>query len=103
MISELSNKLRELRKANNLTQSEVGQRIDASPNIISSYENADRSPSLEKLVKLAYLYNCSTDYLLGKSSEIPHHYLDVQGLSEEQIQLLSALIETMKPTESSIS
>jgi transcriptional regulator with XRE-family HTH domain len=99
MISDLSQRLKALRKAHNLTQREVGQRIGASPNIISSYENAERSPSFEKLVKLAYLYNCSTDYLLGKSSEIPHHFLDVQGLTDEQIRLLTALINTMKRSD----
>jgi transcriptional regulator with XRE-family HTH domain len=99
MIDGLAAKLQDLRKQNKLTQKQVAEMIHASPTVISGYELGTREPSYEKLVKLAYLYHCSTDYLLGKSAESPHLYLDVDGLTDEQIMHLSALIKTMKRTE----
>lgn len=96
MIDGLATRLQTLRKQNNLTQKQVAERIGASPSSISDYEVASREPSYEKLVKLSYLYSCSTDYLLGKSSQAPSPSLSTDGLTDEQIQLLSALIKTMK-------
>ena len=96
MIYELSSKLRELRKQYNLTQKQVAERIGTSASVISGYEIGDREPSYEKLVRLSYLYNCSTDYLLGKSTTPPTRFLDASGLTDEQIQLLSSLIKTMR-------
>lgn len=96
MIDGLSTRLQALRKKNNLTQKQVAERIGASASAVSDYELASREPSYEKLVKLSYLYNCSTDYLLGKSDQAPTPSLNTDGLTDEQIQLLSALIKTMK-------
>ena len=96
MIDGLATRLQTLRKQNNLTQKQVAERIGASPSSISDYEVASREPSYEKLVKLSYLYSCSTDYLLGKSNQAPSPSLSTDGLTDEQIQLLSALIKTMK-------
>lgn len=96
MIDGLSSKLQTLRKQNKLTQKQVAERIGASSSAISDYEIGDREPSYEKLVKLSYLYDCSTDYLLGKSDHAPSPSLNTDGLTDEQIQLLSALIKTMK-------
>jgi transcriptional regulator with XRE-family HTH domain len=96
MIDGLSTKLQTLRKQNKLTQKQVAQRIGASPTIISGYELGSREPSYEKLVKLASLYHCSTDYLLGVSNEAPIPSLPTDGLTAEQIGILSALINSMK-------
>ena len=55
----------------------------------------ERTPSLENLVTLANFYRCSTDYLLGFEKCTHSATLDVSGLSEEQIQLLRAFLNTL--------
>ncbi len=96
MIKDLPKKLKELRIAANLSQKEVAQKLNVSPSIISGYETGERTPSLENLLALSYLYKCSTDYLLGKENITPKVILDTDGLSTKQIHALSALIKTMR-------
>lgn len=96
MIKDLSKKLKDLRLRNNLSQKEVAAKLGISPSIVSGYETGERSPSTENLLALAYLYKCSTDYLLGKSSEKPDVVLDTDGLNAEQICVLQSLIKVMK-------
>lgn len=96
MIKNLADKLKQLRTLNNLSQKEVSKRLNVSPSIVSGYETGERTPSTEKILALSYLYNCSTDYLLGKSAEQPQVALDTEGLSSQQLQALQALINTMR-------
>ena len=95
MIKDLPRKLKELRILNNLSQKEVAVKLDISPSIVSGYETGERTPSTENLLALSYLYKCSTDYLLGKTSDGPSVILDISHLNTEQIQALQALIKTM--------
>lgn len=96
MIKDLSNKLKELRMSQNLSQADVAKKLKISPSIVSGYETGERTPSTENLLALSYLYKCSTDYLLGKSNEKPSVVLDTDGLTAEQIQALQTLINTIK-------
>lgn len=96
MIKGLSTKLKELRMSQNLSQADVAKKLDISPSIVSGYETGERTPSTENLLALSYLYKCSTDYLLGKSSDKPSVALDTDGLTPEQIQSLQNLINTIK-------
>ncbi|ODR33645.1 helix-turn-helix domain-containing protein [Eisenbergiella tayi] len=96
MINNLPEKLKLLRLNNHLTQKAVADRLEISPSIVSGYEIGDRTPSIEVLLSLSYLYKCSTDYLLGKENTPPPVALDITGLNDKQISALQALIETMK-------
>lgn len=98
MIKDLSKKLKELRLSQNLSQSDVAKRLHISPSIVSGYETGERTPSTENLLALAYLYKCSTDYLLGKQLDKPTILLDTDGLSNEQIRVLQDLVRVMKET-----
>lgn len=96
MIQGLPEKLRDLRNQFNLSQRSVAQHLSVSPSIISGYETGERTPSAENLLALSYLYQCSTDYLLGKDYSSQSTLINVDGLDRKQIQLLSELVETMK-------
>lgn len=96
MIKDLNSKLKKLRQLNNYSQKEVALKLGISPSIISGYETGERTPSIEILLSLSYLYKCSTDYLLGKDTKEPSPSLDTEGLTTEQINALQNLINTMK-------
>lgn len=81
MIKNLAGRLKELRIQNKLTQKQVSELLGISPSIISGYETGERTPSAEILLSLSYLYKCSTDYLLGKSNDMPTILLDTNGLT----------------------
>lgn len=61
------NILKKIRQDNDLTQEELAKKIDTSRSNIANYENDKNMPSVEVLDKLAKAFNCSIDYLLGKS------------------------------------
>lgn len=96
MINGLPEKLRTLRSTLGLSQREVAHRLTLSPSIISSYETGERTPSVEVLVGLATLYQCSTDYLLGRDMRLPKTVLDLDGLSDKQIQVLYELANELR-------
>lgn len=95
MIEGLNERLQTVRKQYQLSQKDVARAIGVSPSIISGYETGERSPSLESLVALSNLYNCSTDYLLGKE-ETSSKTIDVSNLTPLQAQCLSAFICSLK-------
>ena len=63
------NILKKIRQENNLTQEELAKKINTSRSNIANYENDKNMPSLDMLDKLSKIFDCSIDYLLGKSNE----------------------------------
>ncbi len=96
MIRELPEKLKKLRISHGLSQKQVAERLDLSPSIVSGYETGERTPSTEVLLSLSYLYNVSTDYLLGRNTDASHTILNTNGLTDPQLQALQAFINTLK-------
>lgn len=96
MIKDLPEKLQKLRTKYGYSQKQVAEKLNISPSVVSSYETGERTPSTDVLLSLSYLYGCSTDYLLGKQSIVPTTVINVDGLTDKQIQILSELIESMK-------
>lgn len=96
MIKDLPQKLKALRVQYGFSQKQVAEKIKVSPSIVSGYETGERTPSTEILLSLAYLYNVSTDYLLGKQDIAPNAVLDISKLTDKQKAALSSLIESIK-------
>lgn len=96
MIEGMPERLRKLRLKNNLSQKTVAERIHISQSMVAGYETGYRTPSTEVLLSLAYLYQCSTDYLLGKEKTSNFILLDAQELTNDQIEAIMHLIDTIK-------
>lgn len=96
MIKDLPQKLKALRVQYGFSQKQVAEKIAVSPSIVSGYETGERTPSTEVLLSLAYLYNVSTDYLLGKQTVAPNALIDVSKLTDKQKAALASLIESIK-------
>lgn len=52
-------RIQELRKKNNLTQSELAEKIGLSTNFIGMVERGERNTSVDKIFKLAKAFNIS--------------------------------------------
>lgn len=63
----LGPRLKALRKAKDLTQKELADKISVTHVSISGYENGNRTPDTETLQALADFFDVTTDYLLGRS------------------------------------
>lgn len=66
------------------------------PPVISGYVSGEKSPSLEVLIAISDICNCNTDYLLSKKMENKAVLLDTNGLNDEEIKTVVALIDVMK-------
>lgn len=67
-----SDRLKELRKANGLTQKQMATHFAMTERNYQRLE-ANNRPSYENLIKFADYFNVSTDYLLGRSDDPAKH------------------------------
>ena len=66
----LGYRLRELRKENKMSQSDLGKLLGVSKVSVSGYESGSRIPSLEILHKILDIFCISADYLLGRELNV---------------------------------
>lgn len=64
----MPNRIKEVRTKARQTRAQMAEELDVSPSTIASWEYGQRSLSPEMIVKIADMYNVSTDYLLGRTS-----------------------------------
>lgn len=90
MIYDFGLRLKELREARRLSQSEVAKRLEVTRSTISGYECNTITPSLEQLIRLAVLYNTSLDYMVGMNNR---SYLYLDDLTESQQQTVLDVVD----------
>lgn len=90
---DFGNVLKTLRLKENMTQSQLAQKLGVTKSVISAYETGLRMPSYDILIHIAKIYNVSTDYLLGLEHK---QEIDLSGLTKEEIDALLNLIKAMK-------
>lgn len=66
-ISKLAERLREERLKKELTQKELGDLLGITDAAVGMWENGRRTPDVDVLGTLAELFDCSVDYLIGRS------------------------------------
>ncbi len=74
-----SSRLRALRMKRKLTQQNMADKLSLSLNAYQKYEQSERFPPLETLVKIADILSCPTDFLLGRDE-----YLQSLGVSVDE-------------------
>lgn len=63
-------RIKKCRLSLHLNQKELSGQLNLSPRMVSFYENDERVPPADILIKLAQIFNVSTDYLLGLADEV---------------------------------
>ena len=96
MIDGLPERLRDMREKYTYSQRDVAKLLGVSPSLISGYETGERTPSVEVLFRMSYLYKCSIDYLLGKSTNISDLAIPLDGLSQNQIRIILEMVEEFR-------
>jgi transcriptional regulator with XRE-family HTH domain len=86
-------RVKELRNSLGINQVEFGKRINVSKQCISNWESGYIQPSIDMLRRIAETFSVSADYLLGLSDKPT---LDVEGLTNEQILHLRAIIDDIR-------
>lgn len=101
------NRIKQLREEFNFSQNDLAQKLGGAPSSIAMYEKEERKPSLEVLIKLSEIFNCSIDYLLCKTDirnpeEIKNVQfanaggLDTTDLDEDDLEELQRQIDYIK-------
>ena len=65
MLRTVGSTIRELRKNKNLTQEELAEAINVTPQAISKWENNIGLPDISQIIPLATFFGVSTDIILG--------------------------------------
>lgn len=96
-----------------LNQIELAKKLNLSSSAsISQYEKGDRVPGDDIKLKMCEIFNCSLDYLLGKSDiRNPEELknvkfanaggLDTEGLDEEDIKEINSFVEFIRTKKKS--
>lgn len=71
-------RLKKLREQSSMIQDEVSEKLGISARTLGYYENEDRRPNPEMIVKLADFYNVTSDYILGLSDN-PHNNYELSN------------------------
>lgn len=91
MLGEM---LQALRKKNNMTQKEIAELLEINQASYAQYERGENAPSIEKLVRLSFIFNCSIDMLLQRN--VFYHGKD------SMLKILEEWKEDMKNAEEKI-
>ena len=98
-LINFGNKLKQLRLQNHMTQQQLASLMGVTKSVVSYYELQERIPSPEMLIKLSTIFHVSTDYLLGLSSD---NSINISGLNDDDIAVLSAMINLLREKNSKI-
>lgn len=66
MENKFYERLSYLREEKNLTRKQLADKLGVSVRLISYWENNKRECDFDMLIKIAFLFNTSIDFLLGK-------------------------------------
>lgn len=66
-MSKFGQRLKELREEKGLLNKELAKEINVEPATITNWEKGNRTPKEDLLIKIADYFDCSLDYLLGRT------------------------------------
>ena len=103
------NRIKEARKAHNLSQQKLGDILGVSKVSICGYENGTRTPTIQNFIDLIKVLELDADYTLGRDIKVvkenDENYItlsndDIQIIEElkKNIQLYNQLCEDPKRT-----
>lgn len=94
MIGEMLKKLRTEAK---LSQGELGFRLGVSQQAVGQWEKGTREPDAEMIKKISKIFNVTTDYLMGNSTENSNNLREVMIIRKDiTLQFIQKL---MRDTE----
>ena len=112
-------RIKELRKANKLTQKQLAKKINVDCSAVTKWETGKANPDFEKQQFLADFFDVSVDYLLGRTdkkeghieNDVPKENTIVycrEGqttqveLTEDKMNLILKMIDAIKDDDSNL-
>ena len=104
-MTVFAERLKKLRKEKKISQQELAQMVGVDIRQISRYEGGKIVPYAETIVKLANVFNVTTDYLLIKNAprkpfrfdeeELLEHIEEIRNLTDEDKKCLYHYIDAL--------
>ncbi len=82
LLINFSQRLDELMFDSQLSAKELSEKIELDTSTLYKYLHAKKAPSLQTAIKLADLFHCSVDYLLGLTNTTPGSFLPCPPFAE---------------------
>lgn len=98
-------RLKKLRKENDLTQAELASEIKVSRACVANWENGERVPSSATVMYLAKMFKVPVDYLCGRTDEkynvrlLDDINFDLTRLNGKGIEMLCEYYEYLASSE----
>ena len=80
----IGQRIRDLRKQKRMSQTELAKSAGVSQTTVTAWETGKAEPSSSAVAKLAYIFNVTTDYLLGRPNKQETKKDDVE-LSDDDV------------------
>ncbi|MEM8566963.1 MAG: helix-turn-helix transcriptional regulator [Bacteroidota bacterium] len=100
-MSNIGERIIQLRKAKNWSQEDLAKQINASRVMIGNYERGGNAPSIEVLLKLSNALDVSLDYLVGEGKmaaydkDVLKRIEDIENLDADTREKLFFLIDNV--------
>lgn len=103
------NRLKEIRLSKGWSQAQLGKKLNCTDVTISRYETGQHSLSDEIIYKLCDIFNCTADYLIGRSPtgglqltpEEENVILALRQADSRAIEMVNVALAPFKQEESS--
>ncbi len=98
----IGSRIKQLRKAKNMTQADLAEKSGVEPSNISHIERAATKLSLPTLIRISNALGCTLDELvysnLSKSSHVSSKIIDelLSDCTDEEIMAIAEMIRTTK-------
>lgn len=93
----LSQRLKQLRSENNLTQAQLADILGIAKTTLAAYEQGKSEPNITLLIKMANYFSVTIDYIVGKTNCSNTDYQpisDILSIDEKTIETLVLLSAT---------
>ena len=98
---DIGDKIIQLRKKKNWSQTDLSKEIKVSRTIIGNYERNENMPSVEILLKIAKAFDVSVDFLIGEAEvsnldkAVLQRIYDIEKLDDDTKSKLFFLIDNV--------
>lgn len=89
MIIQTAEKIRELREAKLLTQSDLARKLSVTRSSVNAWEMGISTPSIENIIELSKIFHVSTDYILGLENQT---MINISTLNVDEKEIIHRLL-----------
>ena len=89
MLVLTADRIKKLRESKGWSQVKLSKKLGITRSSVNAWEMGVSSPSTQKIVEFALLFQTSTDYLLGLDDE---KTLSLRTLTDKEIELIYQLL-----------